>query len=182
MTNRFLAAGCLGMAILITAASPHNPHRLHSDNKLRSAFTVVTPLPGGAVTELQGESDDETVTAAITVSKKGVMDKITLVQDGRTLMLPQNSYAGLTGTQHAWLEERGALTTLVVEGTEMSKETGKSKQWRLALLFHPEQLWRRRLSVEGQWRDSMTFYDRDDDMEASQPENRSAISRGFYNN
>jgi hypothetical protein len=69
------------------------------------------------------------------------------------------------------------MDVIVIEGVTDDKE------WRLALLFHPEQLWRRRLSVEGQKKDQMIFYDRDeDDMEPTEMETRKAHGRGFYNN
>ncbi len=170
MKRKLLAAACCSMAALIMAATPQSP------NKMRSAFTPLTYLTNGKTTQLEGESDHEVVSASITLTDKGEMAKIEVIQNDERLRLPQSSYAGLSGTKQAWLEERGALTTLVLEGN------AEGKDWRLALLFHPEQLWRRRLSMESQWRDNMTFYDRDEGMETTKPEKRTAFSRGFYNN
>jgi hypothetical protein len=166
MKRKLLAAACCCMAALIMATAPQSP------NKMRSAFTPLTYLTPGDTTQLEGESDGEVVSASITLTDKGEMAEIEVIQ----LRLPQSSYTGLPGTQRAWLEERGALTTLVLEGN------AEGKDWRLALLFHPDQLWRTRLSLEDQRRDTMTFYDRDEDMETTTPEKRTAFSRGYYNN
>lgn len=150
----------------------------HSTNKLRDAFTAEISLPIDMDTKLSGQIDDnEIVTAVVSLDEKSVLAAIKVEQDGVVMRLPKSSYAGLVGAKRAWLEERGALTTLVIEGLANGKE------WRLALLFHPEQLWRRRLSVEGQTKDQMIFYDRDEDnMEPTEMETRKAHSRGFYNN
>jgi hypothetical protein len=149
----------------------------NNPNEMRDAFTAVIPLPMDSDTTLSGESDDEIVKAVVSLDDKSMLAAIKVEQDGELMRLPKSSYAGLSGAKRAWLEERGALTTLVIEGLKDGKE------WRLALLFHPEQLWRRRLSIEGQRKDQMIFYDRDEDnMEPTEMETRKAHSRGFYNN
>ncbi len=176
--KRFSAVGSLCIAVIIMAAAPSSP------NKTRSAFSLLTPLSAGKTMQLLGETDKETITATISLSSNSAIADITVVQDGRALLLPLDSYAGITGAQRAWIEERGALTTLVIEGAGLIDGAAQTKEWRLALLFHPEQLWRRRLSVKGQRRDSMTFYnwDKDKDMETTKPKNRAVVSRGYHNN
>ncbi len=148
-----------------------------SPNILRDAVTPLIELVGGKNT-LTGETDGDIINATLEVTEGGTLQSISLVQDDVIMRLPASAYAGLSGARQAWVEERGALTTIVVEGAQDQKD------WRLALLFHHEQLWRRRLSVEGSKRDIMTFYDRDKDAfeTASKPEPRAAVSRGYYNN
>jgi hypothetical protein len=170
MKRKILTIAACIMPFFIMAAAPQSP------NKLRSAISPLTALSNDDTVYLEGESDDEVVSASVTLNAKGEMAEIEVMQDEGRLRLPQSSYSGLSGARQAWLEERGALTTLVLEGNSQGKD------WRLALIFHPKQLWRTRLSVEDQWRDVMTFYDRDEEMQTSKPEKRTAFSRGFYNN
>ncbi|NJM50152.1 MAG: hypothetical protein HC843_04100 [Sphingomonadales bacterium] len=158
------------IAAMLTAAAPQSP------NKMRDAFSPLTALQTDMDNKLSGETDGEMVYATISLDDESRLAAIKLVQDDEELRLPKSAYAGIAGARQAWLEERGALTTLVIEGRSDDKD------WRLALLFHPEQLWRRRLSVEGERKDQMTFYDRDEDMKPDDMERRKAHSRGFYNN
>ena len=148
----------------------------HSTNTMRDAFTPLTPLKVDDDTLLSGTSDGDEVTAKISLDDKKALAAIKVTQDDTLLRLPKSAYANMKGAQQAWIEERGALTTLVIEG----EDAGKS--WRLALLFHPQQLRRKRLSVEGNRKDEMTFYSRDEDMQPSKVQIRKAHSRGFYNN
>ncbi len=146
----------------------------HSPNKLRDAYSPLTGLQYGENNPVSGKSDGVPVIATIMLDTKGAITEIKLSKDGEQLAIPASSYTELPGAQRAWLEERGALDTLVVEGKNGGKE------WRLALLFHPKQLWRRRLSVEGQRGDSMVFYSRDQHMKPSKAEDRVTSSRGFH--
>ncbi len=118
---------------------------------------MAKPIVAGAALELVATTDgDEPLTARIVTDKADArLTAITVSQDGRELRLPGSAYAGLTGASRAWLEERGALSTLLVEGKD------SAGRYHLALEFHPEQLWLRRLSREGVSRDSFTFYDRE---------------------
>lgn len=143
-------------------------------NLMRDAITPATALAAEKVITLSGESDNEIVHAEIklAMTDRGIAT-ITVSQDGEKLELPESAYADMKGAQTAWLEERGALTTLVIEGADAGKD------WRLALLFHSEQLWERRLSREGLNRDTFIFYDRDD-MKPSKPQQRRTINRGFH--
>jgi hypothetical protein len=141
----------LCVALITTGAAPHTA------NLYRDAITPVTGLAADKVTSLSGESDNEIVTADITLSgKDGAISKIVLIKDGKVLRLADAAFASISGATVAWLEERGALTTVVIEGETADRD------WRLALEFHPKQLWLRRLSREGIAQDSFTYYDRDD--------------------
>ncbi|MFM9851469.1 MAG: hypothetical protein ACKVOJ_01495 [Sphingomonadaceae bacterium] len=143
-------------------------------NLLRDAITPMTALAPDKVTSLSGESDDEIVTADITLSgKDGAISKVAVMQDGKALRLPDSAFSAISGAKRAWLEERGALTTLVIEGVSAAKD------WRLALEFHPKQLWLRRLSREGVAQDSFTYYDRDD-LNKTRIFDRHAGNHGFH--
>jgi hypothetical protein len=156
------------IALVSTAAAPRTA------NLMRDAFTPQIALIAGKVVTLTGESDHEVVRAEICLSAtQSSISSITLSQDGEKPGLPESAYATMKGAKFAWLEERGKLTTLVVEGADAGKD------WRLALLFHPHQLWERRLSREGVGRDNFTFYDRKD-MTPSKPQHRHTINRGFH--
>jgi hypothetical protein len=151
------------------AVAPQSP------NKLRHAFTPVSALSGNGSTSLSGTSDGDLVIAKLTLDEDRRVTNIEIKQAETTLRLPKSAYANLPGAQHAWLEERGELTTLVIEGKTDNKD------WRLALLFHQDQIWRKRFTQEGDRRDVMTFYSRGEEMEASKPKKRKAFSQGFYN-
>jgi hypothetical protein len=143
-------------------------------NLMRDAITPATALVADKVTTLRGESDDEVVSADIAMAAKdGALTKIAVSQDGKVLGLPETAYAGLSGAKIAWIEERGALTTLVIEGVTANQD------WRLALEFHPKQLWLRRLSREGVVQDNFTYYDRDD-LNAVRVFDRRSGNRGFH--
>ncbi len=142
-------------------------------NLFRDAFSPIVPLEAGKAAELKGVTDgDEPVVARLTLADDGTLAKAEAMQDGQILLLPPSAIQGLSGAKRGWLEERGALTTLVIEGTE------KAKTWRLALEFHPKQLWLRRVSREGQARDEFTYYDRRD-LAAQKLDRRRHHVRGF---
>jgi siroheme synthase (precorrin-2 oxidase/ferrochelatase) len=143
-------------------------------NLMRDAITPATALAADKVTTLTGESDDEKVIADITLAANGgAITKIAVSQDGKALRLPETAYAAVAGAKIAWLEERGALTTLVIEGVTANKD------WRLALEFHPKQIWLRRLSREGVAEDNFTYYDRDD-LKKTRVFDRHAGNHGFH--
>jgi hypothetical protein len=154
--------------LALIAASPSSPHLTSS------AFTQAMPLNGGEKLTLEGRTDrDEAVVAEIAVTKDGTkLSSISVKQDDQQLILPAFSYDTVTGARRAWLEERGALTTLVIEGNNAGKD------WQLALEFHPKQLWLRRLSVEGENRDHFTFY-RGDKLEKTREFRRHSLHRRF---
>jgi hypothetical protein len=168
MKRVLLAAGLFAISMSAAASVRHSP------NKLRHAYSPVTGLQYGENNPVSGNSDGAPVIATIMLDTKGAITEIKLSKDGKQLSVPASSYTELPGAQRAWLEERGALDTLVVEGEN------DGKAWRLALLFQTKQLWRRRLSVEGQRGDSMVFYSRDQHMKPSKAEARMTSSRGFH--
>jgi hypothetical protein len=167
MTKKLIAVGSLIMATFIMAATPQ------SSNKIRGAFSNVTALSSGATNSIQGESDGKNVLATVTLNKQSEIVNLMIVQGDNKLRLPADAYSGINGTQRAWLEERGALTALVLEGTE------NEKAWRLALLFHEEQLWKRQLSQEDRRSSMVTYYSRDEGMKPSKPENRIALRKRY---
>ena len=154
---------------LLLALAPPSP------NVMRSAIAPLVMLEAGKTIRLQGSTDGkQTVEAAIAISAQGgMLSAVSVSQDGKALTLPESAWQGLEGARHAWLEERGALTTLVVEGES------EGKDWRLALEFHPRQLWLRRLSREGEAKDSFIFYDRDN-LKPQKERFRRKLSRGFH--
>jgi hypothetical protein len=151
MLNTFRPIMLAAMMIALPAAAPRSP------NLLRDAFSPIVTLEPEKSAVIKGETDgDEPVSANLNLTKEGGIESLTITQDDRPLALHATAIQGLTGATRAWLEERGALTTLVVEGTEAGKD------WRMALEFHPKRLWLKRVSREGQGRDEFTYYDRDD--------------------
>lgn len=147
----------------------------YTPNVMKDAITPMTPLARGATVQLAGTTDgDEEFSVVLETDEAGALLRMTAAQDGEKLGLPDSAFADLSGADTAWLEERGALSTLVVEGW-----TTEGKRWRLALEFHPKQLWKRRFSMEGERRDLFTFYSRKD-MTPSQPERRRAGNEGLY--
>jgi hypothetical protein len=141
----------------------------------RWALTEAGAITSGTALELAATTDgDQSLTASVMVQKAdAALIAISVVQDGRPLGLPASAFIGLKGATRAWLEERGALSTLVIEGLD-----GEGK-WRLALEFHPKQLWLRRLSRQGQAKDSFTYYDRDD-LKPGDPQLRGHSNRGLW--
>jgi hypothetical protein len=150
------------------AATPRSP------NLMRYAFAPITTVAPGEAITLSGKTDKDELVQAVVQSRKpdASLVKIMVSQDGKALTLPADAFAGVTGANRAWLEERGALTTLVIEGAQFGKD------WRLALEFHPKQLWLRRLSREGVARDEFTYYERKA-MTAMKPQLRRAHVYGF---
>ncbi|MFM2099023.1 MAG: hypothetical protein RLZZ366_562 [Pseudomonadota bacterium] len=140
------------IAFACVAATPRSP------NLLRDALTPVAAIVPGKALALSGTTDGKkAVSAQIDSAKTDArLTHIAVSQDGHALLLPEVAYADMKGANRAWLAERGALTTLVIEGVDAGKD------WRLALEFHPKQLWLRRLSQEGVNRDAFTYFDRDD--------------------
>ena len=134
-------------AIAMIAAAPRSP------NLLRHAFSPVVVLEAGKDAALAGRTDGERVEARLTLTANAGLDTLSISQDGRPLGVAASALQGVSGANRAWLEERGALTTLVVEGVSDGKD------WRLALEFHDTQLWLRRLSREGVAKDSFTFFE-----------------------
>jgi hypothetical protein len=169
MKTIFFALAVASVAVPLHAAAPQSP------NKMRSAITSQVMLIMADKTILSGEADGKIVTAHIELDRMSGLAKINVMQDGNEMRLPLAAYAGLIGAKSAWIEERGAMTTLVIEGHDAGKD------WRIALLFNDDQLRRRRLSREGVKHDMMTFYSRDEDMVASEPEPRKSFGRGYYN-
>ncbi len=174
----------LPMLMVGLAATAAHADVKRSPNMLRDAFTLLTLLKDEGTVRLVGETDDDDeAEATITLGKDGKLDVVRMHQDGVAMRLPDAAWQGITGAQQAWLEERGACTTLVIEGED------KAGEWRLALIFHPEQLWKRRLSREGRERDHFTFYNRDEDEQDEdfdytrviEEEHREGHGRGFYN-
>ena len=167
-----IAIAALG---LLTADSAVRAEAYYTANVLRYAITPMQPLTRGAVISLSGVTDgDEEFSAILDVDAEGGIAAMTVAQDGKALGLPASAFAGLSGADIAWLEERGALSTVIVEGW-----TPEEKRWRLALEFHPKQLWKRRYSMEGENRDLYTFYSRKD-MTPTEPERRGAGDKGVY--
>lgn len=147
----------------------------YTANVLRHAITPMQPLARGAVTNLSGVTDGkQEFSAILDINADGAIAAMTVAQDGERLALPDSAFDGLSGADTAWLEERGSLSTVIVEGW-----SADGKRWRLALEFHPKQLWKRRFSMEGEHRDLYTFYSRKD-MTPSKPERRSAGDKGVY--
>jgi hypothetical protein len=139
----------------------------------RHAVTPALDIPADQPLTLSGETDGERVEAIIDLNKADrSIASIAVRQDGQLLLTPPSSWTGLNGASRAWIEERGALTTVVVEGT------ANAKAWRLALEYHPEQLWLRRVSRVGENRDSFTYFDRED-LAPSKPMIRHAAYRGL---
>ncbi len=146
----------------------------HTSNLLKDAVTSVHQLADGTRIILSGETDGEPLVAEVEVGENGMLTDLTIRQGDRALRMPADAWNERSGAKYAWLEERGSLTTLVLEGEE---EDGRD--WRLALLFHPEQLWKRRLSIEGDKSDLFTFYSRED-MSANEAKRRGAHNKGLY--
>ena len=168
----FLSIAALG---LFAAYNSAQAEVYYTPNVMKDAITPMTPLARGATVQLAGTTDgDEEFSVMLETDATGALTRMTAAQDGAKLGLPDSAFEGLSGADTAWSEERGALSTLVVEGW-----TKEGKRWRLALEFHPKQLWKRRFSMEGERRDLFTFYDRKD-MTPSEPELRSAGSKGLY--
>ncbi len=168
----FLSIAAIG---LLTADSAARAEVYYTPNVMRHAITPMQPLARGAAVQLMGTTDgDEEFSVQLATDEAGAIMRMTVAQDGTQLGLPDSAFADLSGADTAWLEERGALSTLVVEGW-----TPEGKRWRLALEFHPKQLWKRRFSLEGERRDLFTFYSRQN-MTPSTPERRSAGSQGLY--
>jgi hypothetical protein len=156
------------IAFACIAATPRSP------NLLRDAFTPVVVIVPGQPLALSGSTDGKKAVNAEINSTKGDarLTHIAVRQDGHALSLPDVAYVDLTGANRAWLEERGALTTLVIDGVETGKD------WRLALEFHPKQVWLRRLSREGVNRDAFTYFDRHD-LKPQHVQWRRSQERGF---
>jgi hypothetical protein len=168
----FLSIAAMG---LLTADSAVRAEVYYTTNVMRHAITPIQSLERGATVQLMGTTDgDEAFSATLETNEAGAVTRLTVAQDGAPLGLPESAFADLSGADTAWLEERGALSTLVVEGW-----TAEGKRWRLALEFHPKQLWKRRFSLEGERRDLYTFYSRQD-MTPSEPERRGAGGNGLY--
>ncbi len=134
-----------------THAAHANPDRLRHEK-----LTPVTDLGAGQDVRLNGTTDGHPFVAHIVLDKQGNLASISLVENDMPVRMPTSCCEGLAGANHAWVEERGALTTIVVEGAI------DGKTWRLALESHEEQLWLKRLSRQGERRDSFTYFDRKD--------------------
>ena len=168
----FLSIAALG---LFAAYNKARAEVHYTPNVMKDAITPMTPLERGATVQLAGTTDgDEEFSVLLETDVTGAIARMTAAQDGEKLGLPDSAFADLFGADTAWLEEPGALSTLVVEGW-----TPEGKRWRLALEFHPKQLWKRRFSMEGERRDLYTFYSRKD-MTPSEPERRGAGNKGLY--
>lgn len=168
----FLSIAALG---LFAAYNGAQAEVYYTANVMRHAITPMQSLDRGATVQLMGTTDgDEAFSAILETDEAGAITRMTVAQDGEKLGLPESAYAELSGADTAWLEERGALSTLIVEGW-----TQEGKRWRVALEFHPKQLWKRRFSMEGERRDLYIFYSRKD-MTPSTPERRSAGNQGLY--
>ncbi len=156
------------IALACVAATPRTP------NLLRDAITPAVAIVPGKPLALTGQTDGkQKVSAQIDSDHLDArLTHIAISQDGNALSLPAVAYADMKGANRAWLEERGALTTIVVEGVETGKD------WRLALEFHPKQLWLRRLSREGVNRDAFTYFDRND-LKPQRVQRRRSYERGF---
>jgi len=121
----------------------------------RQAFTPQSDLKPSETTRIEGESDTDIVEATLTLDEDGTLDVVRMMQDNKSLRLPDSAWQGMKGARQAWLEERGALTTLVIEGEDDEGD------WKLSLIFHPDQLRKRRLIREHTGKSSVTFYHRD---------------------
>jgi len=163
-----LSRTALMLAALTTlAAAPRSP------NLLRHAFSPVVPLEAGKDATLAGRTDGETVEARLALTADAGLDTLSISQNGQPLGVAAGALQGVTGANRAWLEERGALTTLVVEGAS------EGKDWRLALEFHDNQLWLRRLSREGLAKDSFIFFE-PANMRPRREQHRHFEDRGFH--
>ncbi len=178
MSVRYLspiALAAITIIGLLSADSAARAEAYYTGNVMRDAITPRQPLTRGTVASIVGTTDgDEEFSAILNIDADGAIEAMTVAQNGERLGLPESAFADLSGADVAWLEERGALSTVIVEGN-----TPNGKRWRLALEFHPKQLWKRRFSVEGERRDLYTFYSRKD-MTPSETERRSANNRGIY--
>ena len=155
----------LAMGAILVA---NTPVKLTSRDMVSTARYLVAGQP---VTVTSTRTRDP-MQATVTLSKQQqLITTIDMTYDGVKLLLPNSAFTSLKGAQLAWLEKRGALATLIIAGEE------DGEQWKVALIFHPEQLWKRRFSKDGIRRDEFTFYDRDD-MEPSEAERRGTMSMG----
>jgi hypothetical protein len=149
--------------------SANIPFKLKSKDMVSKAYA----LTASKTITIESVKHRDPMVAQITLDKAGqAITDIKMSHDDRDLLLPVSAFNEIQGPKIAWLEKRGALLTLMLAGEH------KGKVWKLALEFHPKQLWKRRLSVEGVRRDEFTFYDRDD-MEPSKPEHRDAMTMGL---
>ncbi len=141
---------------------------------LPSKWAISTPqlLRDYATIQIEGTTDDESLTAIITTAGTGVK-AVAVQQADHKLGLPESAFTGLTGAKQAWLEERGALSTLIIAGSDAGGD------WRLALEFHQRHLWLRRLSRAGEGRDSFIWYAHDD-LKPSKEHFRSFVGRGLH--
>jgi hypothetical protein len=154
-------------AMAMIAAAPRSP------NLLRHAISPVVALEAGKGATLSGESDGERVEARLALSAVAGLETLSISQDGQPLGVAASALQGVSGANRVWLEERGALTTLVVEGASDGKD------WRLALEFHDNQLWLRRLSREGLAKDSFIFFE-PANMRPRREQHRHFEDRGFH--
>ena len=147
----------------------------YTRNVLKDAVTPMVRLEPGTGNHLTGMTDgEEPLSAHITLDDARTITTLAVSQDGQALFMPDSAWNTLTGADTAWLEERGALSTLVLEGYD-----AEIRRWRVALLFHDAQLWKRRASLEGQGRDQFTFYDRKDGI-PGESKTRGAGNKGLY--
>jgi hypothetical protein len=139
--------------------------------KSRGMKSEAYQLAANQTTKILSQKTDDRLIAEITLDKSGQsIIAIKASRDDRRLLVPQSAFAAMKGATTAWLEKRGALSTLVVTGDHLGKV------WKVALEFHPKQLWKRRLTIEGVRRDEFIFYDRND-MMPSNSEHRSRLTR-----
>jgi hypothetical protein len=170
MTNFGTAYRLLGTLALGILLPGNTPVKLTSNEMPNNAQQLVADQSTTITSTLKRDP----MQAVVTLSKNEQrISSIKMTHDGVDLLLPDSAFTSLKGAQLAWLEKRGALPTLIIAGEEAGT------QWKLALIFHPKQLWKRRLSIEGLRRDEFTFYDRDD-MEPSEPERRRTMSMGVF--
>ncbi len=156
----------LAAAALLSA---NIPFKLKSKDMVSKAYA----LTAAQTITIESQKRRDPMVAQITLNKSGQsIADIKVSHDDRDLLLPVSAFNEIQGAKIAWLEKRGGLSTLMLAGEY------KGKVWKLALEFHPKQLWKRRLSIEGIRRDEFTFYDRDD-MEPSQPEHRDSMTMGL---
>ena len=169
MTHLATSIRILGTLAIGAVLIANTPVKLTSKDMVSNARNLVAGQP---VTVTSTRTRDP-MQAVVTLSKQQqLITDIKMTYDDVNVLLPQSAFSSLKGAQLAWLEKRGALATLILAGEE------DGKQWKVALIFHPKQLWKRRLSIAGVQRDEFTFYDRDD-MEPSDAERRGTMSMGL---
>lgn len=168
MTYAALCFRMLSALAIGTILSASTPVKLTSRDMVNTARYLVAGQP---ITVTSTRTRDP-MQAVVTLSNQEQrITGIKMTYGDVNVLLPDSAFTSLKGAQLVWLEKRGALATLIIAGEE------DGNQWKVALIFHPKQLWKRRFSQDGVRRDEFTFYDRDD-MEPSEAERRSTMTMG----